>query len=286
MDIRDSADVRNHVKIRSVVIALVIHAVLAIATVGISLLLLIGTAVASKLIVDHEVKAVQSGASKFKRSFPFNPFGVSFGDFQHVFFFQDNLGKELIAAIERELLAKTPVEALETIKLTDIDNQLAHPEDRVFMKAEAGRTIRGTTVTLVMQLSNFGQMQSIRWWVLAGGFVDRDKMFNFVSYSLFTLPFWIVPYLKRQYDVLSQVRTIYAASYNDMDVVTQVRCLHEAVFDAMVVELERRGIDTSDIKAQRMQVMNINISGGKVNMGNVVQGAMNRVVSKMQAAKA
>jgi hypothetical protein len=66
-----------------------------------------------------------------------------------------------------------------------------------------------------------------------------------------------------------------------MDALTQIRCLHEAVFDAMIAELEKNGVDTSDIKAQRMQVMNITVSGGKVNMGNIVQGAMNKIAAKV-----
>ncbi len=32
--------------------------------------------------------------------------------------------------------------------------------------------------------------------------------------------------------------------------------------------------------------MNINISGGKVNMGNVVQGAMNKIDAAVSGAKA
>jgi hypothetical protein len=52
----------------------------------------------------------------------------------------------------------------------------------------------------------------------------------------------------------------------------------------MVVALEKNGIDTSDLKAQKMQSMNINISGGKVNMGNVVQGAMNKIGGAVKGA--
>lgn len=107
--------------------------------------------------------------------------------------------------------------------------------------------------------------------------MDHDKQFNFVAWSPLTIWFWIIPYLRKEYDVLSHIRTVYAAAYNDHDVVTQIRCLHDTVFNAMVSVLEGHDIDTSDIKAQRMQVMNISISGGRVNMGNVVQGAMNRV---------
>jgi hypothetical protein len=54
----------------------------------------------------------------------------------------------------------------------------------------------------------------------------------------------------------------------------------------MAEELERNGIDTSDIRVQRMQVMNISISGGKVNIGNVVQGAMNQIAAKVTGVPA
>ena len=43
---------------------------------------------------------------------------------------------------------------------------------------------------------------------------------------------------------------------------TQARCLHEAVFDAMIAELDKNGIDTSELKVQKMQTMNINILAG------------------------
>ena len=71
-----------------------------------------------------------------------------------------------------------------------------------------------------------------------------------------------------------------------MDVATQVRCIHEVVFDAMITELDKNGIDTSELKVQKMQAMNINISGGKVKMGNVVQGAMNKIGGVAKGVKA
>jgi len=85
---------------------------------------------------------------------------------------------------------------------------------------------------------------------------------------------------------LNRVRTIYSGAYNDIDVGVQVRCLHEVVFDAMIAELEKNGIDTSDIKQQKIQMMNINISGGKVNMGNLVQGSSNKIGRASKRVKA
>jgi hypothetical protein len=54
----------------------------------------------------------------------------------------------------------------------------------------------------------------------------------------------------------------------------------------MITELDKNGIDTSELKVQKMQAMNINISGGKVNMGNVVQGAINKIGGVAKGAKA
>ncbi len=285
MDLNDSADVRNAVRIRSILVAGGIYFFLAISTFGLILIVLLVFGLMAHLICTREMEALRYGSNKFRKTFPFRFFGESFGDFQHVFYHDANLEGEIVATVERELKTRTPVGALAPITVTDVDPCLGSPEDRSFLMADSGRTRRGTTVTLILKLSRFGQMQSIRWWVLAGGYVDKDKHFNFVAYAPFTLLFWIIPYLRREYDVLSRIRTIYAAAYNDMDVVTQIRCLHEAVFGTMVEVLDKNGIDTSDIKAQRMQVMNISISGGRVNMGNVVQGAMNKVAATVRGAK-
>jgi hypothetical protein len=285
MDIRDSVDVKNSVKLRSVLVAVSIYLFLTIATAGIALIALLIAAIISNIVCKKEILASSSKSNVFKKNFPFKYFGASFGDFQHVFYHKEELETEIITAINNELSLKTPVASLEPVSIKDIDNDLTSPEERKFLIADSGKTKRGTSVTLAIKLSNFGSMQSIRWWVLAGGYIDKDKKFNFIAYSPFTILFWIIPYLKKEYDVLSRLRTIYFSSYNDMDVITQIRCLHEAVFSAMVAELEKNGIDTSDIKAQRMQVMNITISGGKVNMGNVIQGAMNKMTANIGGAK-
>jgi len=285
MDIKDSVDLKNRVKIRSVLIAVIIYLFLTIATFGIVLIVLLIAAIISNSICNKEVEAANSNSNSFKKNFPFKYFGDSFGDFQHVFYHKEELEKEIINSINNELSIKTPVTSLEPVSIRDIDNNLNSPEEKNFLIAGAGKTKRGTSVTLAINLSKFGSMQSIRWWVLAGGYIDKNKRFNFIAYSPFTILFWIIPYLKKEYDILSKIRSNYFSSYNEMDVITQIRCLHEAVFSAMVAELEKNGIDTSDIRAQKMQVMNISISGGKVNMGNVVQGAMNKMSTNIGATK-
>jgi len=277
VDIDDSVDVSNRVKPRSIIIFVAILLIGAVFTWGLIIIPAVILWIIAYIICNNEIASARLGSSKFKKNFAFRFFGTSFGDFQHLFYYQDDLRSEMLAAISRELEIRTLVSALEPVTLTDVDNDLKAEETREFFKADFGRTRRGTNVTLLLSLSSIGKVQSIRWWVLAGGYVDLDKKFNFIAYAPLTLWFWIVPYLRKNYDIASRVRTIYAAYYNDLDIITQVRCLHDTVFSAMVEELEKHGIDTSDIKAQRMQVMNLTISGGRVNMGNVVQGAMNRV---------
>jgi hypothetical protein len=288
MNIQDSGGVKNRIRIRSIFAATLVYlgatavfyqvsAVLVLIPITFSLV----TIIISTLICNKEIESAKSDSLRFKKSLPFKYFGIAFGDFQHVFYYKESLETEILSTIVHNLKKRTPISELETIELSDIDKELANPEKRYFMKTDCGTTKRGTSITLIIKLSNFGGMQSVRWWVLVGGYIDKDKKFNFIAYSPLTLLFWIIPYLKKEHDVLSNIRTIYSASFNDMDITTQIRCLHEAVFDAMVEDLEKNGIDTSDIKVQRMQVMNISISGGKVNMGNVVQGGMNKISAKV-----
>lgn len=284
MDINDSGELSNRVKLRSVAIAAIAHLFFAITTAGLWILVVIVAVAVTHMIVQSEIRNVERDATEFKKSHPFRYFGQAFGDFLHVFYYERNLEHAIASSISRELAEKIPAFELKEVPITDIDGDLRQRERRPFLVASGGRTLRGTTITLLLRLTGYGKMQSVQWWVVAGGYVDRDKRFNFLAYSPFLFWFWIIPYIRKDYDVLSQIRTIYSSAYNDFDIVTEIRCLHEAVFDALVTELEQNGIDTSEIKVQRMQVMNINISGGRVNMGNVVQGAMNKVAARMPGA--
>ncbi len=290
MKVEDSGNVKNRIRIRSILVVTLIYLfVISVIIIlfqesmelaFVSTIIILVAIIISVVICNKEIKMAKSGSLRFKKTYPFKHFGITVGDFQHVFFYKESLETEILSIIVRHLNKRTPIGNLETIQLSDIDENLVTSEKRYFMKGDLGITERGSSITLIIKLSTFGGMQSIRWWVLVGGYIDKDKKFKFIASSPLSLLFWIYPYINEEYDVLSKIRTIYSASFNDMDITTNIRCLHEAVFDAMVEALEKNGIDTSDIKAQRMQVMNISISGGKVNMGNVVQGGMNKISAK------
>ena len=283
---QDVKSLRNEIRIRSLLTAFALHAFLATITLGGSLVLLLLTGSITSWLCSRDIDEANSGTNRFKKSFPFRAYGESFGDFQHVFHYTQNIERQLIEAIERRVIETTPVTSMEPVEITDVDKDLKAPDKRTFIKTNAVSTGRDTDVTLVLNQESFGKMQSIQWRVLAGGYIDRDKRFNFISLSVLTFWFWIIPYVRADYDLLSRLRTIHTGDYNSMDVITKIRCLHDAVFNAMIDCMDSHGIDTSDLRAQRMQVMNINVSGGKVSMGNIVQGAKNRITAAATPARA
>lgn len=277
MNLLDSGIVNNRIKVRSVILALVIHVSLAILTLGISLVLLLIIALITNYLIQKEIGKSTSASNTFKKNFPFRYYGNNIGKFQHVFFHTELIEKNIYEIIESKLKQQMSIDNLKAITISDIDKDLSKSEDRIFIKASIPHTMRGTSITLVFNQENFGKMQSIEWRVLVGGFIDHNKKFNLIAYSLFTFLFWIFPYIRKEYDLLEKVRTIYSSSYNDMDVITQVKYIHNIIFNAVIEELEKNNIDTSELKTQKMEAININISGGKVSIGNIVQGAMNKV---------
>ena len=285
MDLINSQNINNRIKKRTVAIAVIMHLYLAIFTFGLSLLLLAIAGFVTSMLLEKDINEAKSTANSFNKNFPFRHFGHVFGSFQHIFNHAYSIEKAISSAIEGAIKTKTPITSVNTLSVIDTDPDLKNCEQRRFIKAESAPTSRGTGITLILNQSSYGSMRSIQWRVLAGGYLDRNAKFNLIAYSLFTILFWIRPYFKRETDLISRVRTIYSSAYNDVDVATQVRCLHEVVFDEMITELDKNGIDTSELKVQKMQVMNINISGGKVNMGNVVQGAMNKISGVAKGAK-
>lgn len=285
MDILDSHEINNRVKTKSIVVAILVYLWLASVTFGFALLLLGICAFITSKIFKKEIEHVTSNSNKFNKLYPLRYFGASHGDFEHIFYHHENIESSILETIADNLKTKANLTSIENINIIDTDPDLKSPDERKFYRIDSGSTTRGTAITLILRVSNYEGMQSVRWWALAGGYIDRDKQFNRAAYSMFTILFWIIPYIKNEYDILPGIRTIYPAYYNDMDISTKIKCLHEIVFQAMVDELENHDIDTSELKTQKMQVMNIGISGGKVNMGNIVQGGMNRISSIIGGAK-
>lgn len=280
MDIYNSAQVKNRVKITSVLGALIVYGVIG-QFGGIELLItclvIMGVCF---LVYNGIIQKAHDSAQSFRRLFPFNCFGIEHGTFTHVFEHDGDLQDDLRRSIGEALAATTPIQNLSPLAMTDEDKNLLNPETREYYTAASETTRRGSDVTLVVHSSEYGQMQSIQWWVLVGGYASRDLFFRMIAYSPFTIWFRLLALFKGEFDVVARIRVRYFAFFDDQDIKTRARCIHEAVFTGLVAELDRHGVDTSDLVEQRSQLINYNVSGKKVSFGDVIQGNFNKIVKQ------
>jgi hypothetical protein len=241
---------------------------------------------AAHVMFVKELTQHESGVSIFRQHSAFGELGTPLLEFQHIFSSTDILLEEVEAEIETQLTSRTSAGRFEHLVITDIDPEIQRKDTRKFLASDAGHTSRGSHVRLILQTGAFGKVQSVQWWVFVRGFIDRSRLLIFLALAPAHVPFIILPYLTRSTKVTPFARVTYGGSYNSLDVVQLVRSLHYVVMEALVDLLDAKGIDTSDLKLQRAQVLNINVSGGKVGFGNIVQGAANRISAATRRVKA
>ena len=124
MDLMDSKNVNNRIKKRSIAIAVIAHLYLAVFTLGVSLVLLLIIGFLTATLLDKDISEARSSANSFNKNFPFRYFGHVFGSFQHVFYNAYSIEKDIYAAIEKELKAKTPITSLDALSISDKDKDL------------------------------------------------------------------------------------------------------------------------------------------------------------------
>lgn len=218
---------------------------------------------------DHGVEFCKIGAA--------NSFGQQYGSFHHVFHSHDAVNDAYRDALTTALSNKLGCTGLHAISFKDVDKDLMSAESRSFFVSTAPETPRNTGFTLLCDFAKNLNVQTVRWWMLVSGVRDPNKVFWRYALAPFTVPFTFLAYLRREYDPLSGLMTVHPGFFNEIDVLNRTREMQYVAFETLVEVLESFGIDTSDLKAQKGNVLNINVSGGQTNIGNVVQGAMNKV---------
>jgi hypothetical protein len=280
---------KNRIGLLSIIPPLIVYAVVLVALYtagGVWLAvgaIYIGACVVIAYLCYRRVVAQQTAdTASFRKNFPLNPFGEIVASFHHVFHAEDAILDEVQTRVQDAISERTALPHPEEIRLKDVDPALGSPEERSFRKATGPENRRNSAISLVFNTNRKARMQSFTWWVLASGYVDRSKLSKFIAYAPVRLPFWIIPYLHHTFDLMSRVRTIHEGFYNELDIVTEARGVHETVFDTMVEVLDGHGIDISDLKAQRSQIMNIDIRGGRTQIGQIIQGAIARITPQPQ----
>lgn len=273
-----SASKFNHLKIRTVLLIAVIYlwllstvAQLGAAAFALVALYVIAAVAGGAALLKSDLAKTEQGIETFKKNRPLRNMGASLVEFQHVFCHDEDLLPSILADINTRLEHLGLLPPLQKKEYTDTDRQLGAPDTREFFVASSNANLRGTQTALAVHLRRTGA-QSIQWWVLMRGFIDPNKKLIKLAVAPIAIPFWLYAWLRQELDLAPSVRTVYSAFYNSIDVVTDARSLHTLVFDALVHTLEAHGVDISDLKQQRAQVMNINISGGRARFGNIIQG--------------
>ena len=284
MALADSGKVKNSIKIFPAIAAGLF--LLFCISFFIGLIFFIPAWIAAALIMRKEIDRALENKHSFRKIKPFRYLGFEVGEFQHVYRHDENIAIPLRDAISSGIGEALELEPLKPLALEDTDPDLKVKETRHFLTSQAGATDFGSDVHLIVQQSREANMASIRWWVVLGGYIDKTKQMNFVVFAPLLIWFWLPAYLMNKYDVVGSLLKVHDGDFNQFDAVFMIRAIHETVFDVLISELESRDIDTSSLKLQQANVLNINVSGGKATFGSVVQGAFNSVGAPLAGGKA
>jgi hypothetical protein len=225
---------------------------------------------------DNAVEFAQSGAT--------NAIGVQFGSFHHVYASKEAVNEAYRSALNSALKTKLGCSEMREVTFKDLDDDLNSPESRTFELATAPASARKTEFSLLCHFTRSSDVQGVRWWMLVTGMRDPNKVFWIYVLAPLSVPLTLFPYMRRQYDPLSELMTIYPGFFNGIDVLNRTREMQFVAFETLVEVLDAHGIDTSDLKQQKATIFNINVSGGKASFGSVVQGTMNRVAGAVGGA--
>jgi hypothetical protein len=283
---------KNHVKVQTVVVAVLIYLwALAVAING-GVVGVILTAVycaaciaGANALLASDLAATTQEAETFSKYRPLRGLGSLLTEFQYVYYKSEDLLADILLEFNTRIARQGFGGALQKKNYTDVDKHLLSPETREFHVAASEKTGRGTQTFLVVHLRRHADAQSVQWWVTMRGDVDRNKKFTLLASAPVAMPVWLWQKWNQRLDLASSVRSVYNSFYNSLDVNTDGRSWHLLVFDALADALEKHGVDISDLKQQRAQVMNINVSGGQTRFGNVVLAGKQANVAHAGAGK-
>lgn len=213
----------------------------------------------------------------FYQSEPANAIGEEWGSFHHVFISNTQVLEHFTSALSSSLENHFKCPQLREISVRDLDKELPSPETRQFLYGDITKTIRKTNLSILCEVSRTNQLLAVRWWILHRGQRDPNKLFYRYSGAPLVVPFVIFKFLRRQYNPLIGLNTAAPGFFNENELLHRSRQIQFVAFETLCEALEAYGIDTTDLRYQRGNILNINVTGGQMNMGNLIQGVRNKV---------
>jgi len=271
---------------RNAVIAAALYVFLGVALLDVSGVVLIVAIVytlacifgARAMILGAESRKSEANTVEFSRQHPATVLGRSSSSFLYVFDHAEPVVDHVLTGIATALSEKLGASELRSLTFRDIDRDLPKPEARAFGFSAAPATSRNTHLSVLLVSSTQGSVQGIRWWIFELGERDPNKVFWRYALAPISTPTTVVPYLRREFEPLHGLMSVDPGFFNSIDVGTRTREIERVSIDALVKALDGLGIDTSELKLQRANVLNINVGGGATaTFGSLVQGAFNRV---------
>jgi hypothetical protein len=235
----------------------------------------------ARLMIEHaEARHAQDGSVEFSKTGAIAVFGEARKSFHYVFYCERDVTQVLLTRLASELRSKLGCSELKETAFKDIDPDLPQPEIRGLRVAAAPGSTRKTRFTFLCSASRTGDVQGLRWWVLVMGERDPNKVFWRYATAPLSVPFVVRAYLRREFEPLHGLTSVDTGFFNSIDTLSRTREIEFVAYETLVATLESFGVDTSDLKAQRANILNINVSeGGRASVGSLVQGAFNRISS-------
>ena len=233
---------------------------------------------AKMMIEGAQSRTSQDNTVEFSKSSALAVMGEAWNSFHYLFECDKDVAPALITRMASDLQGKLGCSELKETTFKDIDGDLPQPEARGFRLASAPGSTRKTRFHFLCAVSRTRNVHGLRWWVLVLGERDPNKVFWRYALAPVTVPFVILAYRRREFEPLHGLTSVDPGFFNSIDTLSRTREMEFVAFDSLVNTLESFGIDTSDLRSQRANILSINVGGdSKVSIGSVIQGAYNRI---------
>lgn len=234
--------------------------------------------IAKWMIDDARSRTSQDNTVEFYKSSALAVFGEAWKSFHYLFEYKEDVTQSIITRMANDLQVKLGCTDLKETVFKDIDRDLPQPEARGFRLSLAPNSARRTRFHFLCGVSRTLNVQGLRWWVLVLGERDPNKVFWRFALAPLTMPFVILAYLRREFEPLHGLTSVDPGFFNSVDTLSRTREMEFVAYESFISTLESFGIDTSDLRAQRANILSINVGGGgNLSIGSMIQGAYNRV---------
>lgn len=224
--------------------------------------------ISTYFLLKKDMENIKNNIFSFDDTNPFEAIGSTVYNFHHVFHSEDKeIPDSLLNDIVNSAFNESPSTRISNIRITGCDKLINRTsfkfDSRKFKLIESQKTMRGGQISLLAKVERFEKIYNVKWWTLFTGIIDSGSIKMLIVLSPITLPFWIRSRLEGTSNLVSKIRKIYKSSYETQDLVVMAVSINKLMIEALIENLEKHGIETTDIKEIKPNLVNINISGGK-----------------------